>query len=63
MPPEQAAFLADIQANPDDDRPRLVFADWLEDHGDPARAEFIRVQALWARFGDNVYPQRRQTER
>jgi uncharacterized protein (TIGR02996 family) len=30
--------------NPDDDTLRLVFADWLDEHDDPARAEFIRVQ-------------------
>ncbi len=29
---------------PDDDHLRLVFADWLEENGQPARAEFIRVQ-------------------
>src|SRR6185437_11573165 len=30
---------------PDDDTPRLIFADWLEEEqGDSARAEFIRVQ-------------------
>jgi uncharacterized protein (TIGR02996 family) len=38
------AFLADIIEHPDDDAPRLVFADWLEDHGQPERAEFIRLQ-------------------
>jgi uncharacterized protein (TIGR02996 family) len=38
------AFLAAIMANPSDDLPRLVFADWLDEHGDPARAEFIRLQ-------------------
>jgi uncharacterized protein (TIGR02996 family) len=36
-------FLAAILADPDDDLPRLVYADWLEEHGDD-RAEFIRVQ-------------------
>ena len=30
--------------NPDDDTPRLVFADWLDENGDEARGEFIRVQ-------------------
>ena len=42
-----APFLADIIANPDDDTPRLIFADWLEERGgreNTARAEFIRVQ-------------------
>lgn len=37
-------FLATIIAAPDDDVPRLVFADWLEEHGDVDRAEFIRLQ-------------------
>jgi uncharacterized protein (TIGR02996 family) len=37
-------FLETILATPDDDAPRLVFSDWLEDHGDLARAEFIRAQ-------------------
>lgn len=37
-------FLRDILANPDDDTVRLILADWLTDHGEPERAEFIRVQ-------------------
>jgi uncharacterized protein (TIGR02996 family) len=37
-------FLQAVLDNPDDDAPRLAFADWLEEHGDPERAEFIRVQ-------------------
>jgi uncharacterized protein (TIGR02996 family) len=35
---------------PDDDVPRLVYADWLEEHGDDARAEFIRLQCRLARL-------------
>jgi uncharacterized protein (TIGR02996 family) len=38
------AILTDVIEHPDDDAPRLVFADWLDEHGDPARAEFIRAQ-------------------
>jgi uncharacterized protein (TIGR02996 family) len=38
------AFLDDIVANIDDDTPRLVYADWLDEHGQPERAEFIRAQ-------------------
>src|SRR5688572_21228634 len=38
------AFLQSIIETPDDDAPRLVYADWLEDNGDPVRAEFIRLQ-------------------
>jgi uncharacterized protein (TIGR02996 family) len=40
----EEAFLADIREHPDDDTPRLIFADWLEENGDPERAEFIRVR-------------------
>ncbi len=48
--PETDAFLRAILDNPDDDAPRLIYADWLEEHGDPEQAEFIRVQiALAAR--------------
>src|SRR3982750_4314118 len=36
-------LLAAIIADPDEDTPRLVFADWLDEHGEPERAEFIRV--------------------
>jgi uncharacterized protein (TIGR02996 family) len=46
--PEVLAFLQDIKENPDDDTPRLIFADWLEEHGDP-RGEFIRVQCELSR--------------
>jgi uncharacterized protein (TIGR02996 family) len=38
------AFLDDIVANGDDDTPRLVYADWLDEYGQPERAEFIRAQ-------------------
>jgi len=38
------AFLQTILAHPNDDAPRLIYADWLEERGDAARAEFIRLQ-------------------
>jgi uncharacterized protein (TIGR02996 family) len=44
---ERRALMAAIIANPDEDTPRLAFADWLQEHGDKhdrARAEFIRLQ-------------------
>jgi uncharacterized protein (TIGR02996 family) len=48
MSMKQAFFRAVIES-PDDDAPRLVYADWLDDNGDPARAEFIRLQVQeWA---------------
>jgi uncharacterized protein (TIGR02996 family) len=42
QPTIQDAFMADIVANPEDDTPRLIYADWLEDHGRPSAAELIR---------------------
>ena len=32
---EEEGFLTDILSNPDDDLPRLIYADYLEDRGDP----------------------------
>lgn len=44
-------LLADILAHPDDDTPRLIYADWLDEHGDdPERAELIRLQCELATF-------------
>ena len=42
------AFLQAILETPDDDTPRLIYADWLDEHGDVARAEFIRLQCRLA---------------
>lgn len=36
-----------VLAAPDDDLPRLVYADWLDEHGEGERAEFIRIQCAW----------------
>jgi uncharacterized protein (TIGR02996 family) len=36
------ALLAAILASPDDELPRLAYADWLEERGDP-RAEYVRL--------------------
>lgn len=52
----KADFLPEILANPDDDTPRLVFADFLQERGENDRAEFIRVQCElaaipWVSYG------------
>lgn len=47
-----AGLLAQVIARPDDDGPRLVYADWLDDLGDHPRAEFIRVQLALAKLPD-----------
>src|SRR5437763_11790587 len=41
---QRAAFIQAIIELPDDDTPRLVFAEWLDEHGEAERAEFIRLQ-------------------
>ena len=41
---DEPALLAAILAHPDEDTPRLMYADWLDEHGQPERAEFIRIQ-------------------
>ncbi len=54
-----AAFLAAIAYRPDDDLPRLVYADWLDENGDPERAEFIRIQIELANLSP-IDPRREQ---
>src|SRR3954468_2940925 len=53
---DAAAFFRAIEADPDDDTPRLVYADWLDERAatdaDRARAEFVRVQCELARDPD-----------
>jgi uncharacterized protein (TIGR02996 family) len=46
------AFLASIIESPDDDAPRHIYADWLEEHEQGERAEFIRVQCALARMDE-----------
>ena len=43
------ALLRAIAAAPDDDAPRLVYADWLDEHDRPDPAELIRIQCELAR--------------
>ena len=45
---DELSFLDAIRAQPEDDAVRLIFADWLEEHGQQARAEFIRLQCRLA---------------
>ncbi len=40
----EQALLAAVLADPADDAPRLIMADWLDENGEVERAEFIRVQ-------------------
>jgi uncharacterized protein (TIGR02996 family) len=44
---ENEAFLRAIRSDLADDGLRLVYADWLEEHGQPERAAFIRLHIEW----------------
>ena len=46
---DEAGLLAAIRERPADDFPRRVYADWLDDHGQTERAEFIRLHLDVAR--------------
>jgi uncharacterized protein (TIGR02996 family) len=50
---EAETLLQAIIADPDDDGVRLVYADWLEEHGDQKRAEFIRTQIRLAQVPEH----------
>jgi len=41
---DEASLLRAVLDHPAEDTPRLMYADWLQEHGQEARAEFIRVQ-------------------
>src|SRR5262249_38868583 len=45
-------FLAAIRANPDDNAVRLVYADWLQERGDP-RGEFLRLDTMLTGLSPN----------
>jgi uncharacterized protein (TIGR02996 family) len=47
--PNEPSLLAAVLADPDADAPRLAYADRLDRHGQPERAEFIRLQIERAR--------------
>jgi uncharacterized protein (TIGR02996 family) len=54
-------LIQDIIADPEDDAPRLAYADWLQEHGQPDRAQFIRIQCELARRSE-YSPDRRALE-
>jgi uncharacterized protein (TIGR02996 family) len=62
---QNRAFLQAIRDEPEDDTHRLVYADWLQDHGDEVRAEFIRVQCelAWLSRKDARRPDLERRER
>jgi uncharacterized protein (TIGR02996 family) len=49
------AFLRAIREDPNDPARRLVYADWLEEHGDP-KAEYLRLSCRLAELRGNIDP-------
>jgi uncharacterized protein (TIGR02996 family) len=47
---DEPTLLRAVIDEPDDDVPRLAYADWLDEHGQPDRAELVRVQLELARL-------------
>jgi uncharacterized protein (TIGR02996 family) len=56
------ALLDDARHRPEDDTPRLILADWLQEHGDELRGRFLRSQCLAAAWPDE-HPDRIDLER
>jgi len=46
----EAELLRAVHATPSDDGPRAIYADWLQEHGDP-RGEFIALQLATQHLG------------
>jgi uncharacterized protein (TIGR02996 family) len=44
LPAALQGLLEDCKRHPEDDTPRLILADWLDDHGQSERAELVRLQ-------------------
>jgi uncharacterized protein (TIGR02996 family) len=55
-----AALLRAVLVDPADDAPRLVYADWLEEHGEPGHAAFIRGQVRLAQPETRTDPRLRR---
>jgi uncharacterized protein (TIGR02996 family) len=62
MTPDELAFYKRMSADPDDDLPRLAFADWLDEHGLADRAEFVRLQIDRVRNHPSDPPSARERE-
>lgn len=53
----EEGFFHDIREHPEDDTPRLVYADWLDETGDDTarkRAELLRVQCRLAKLEESA---------
>jgi uncharacterized protein (TIGR02996 family) len=57
----EAGFLDAIASNPEDDALRLIYADWLEEQGDP-RAEYLRLEVQYHQLLAQTAPVREQLQ-
>jgi uncharacterized protein (TIGR02996 family) len=48
---DRLGLITAIHEQPEDDLPRLAYADWLEEQGEDEHAEFVRVELRLARMG------------
>lgn len=55
------ALRAGVLLNPDDNTVRLIYADWLEENGEPERGGFVRAQ-VWLAQAEPYSPVARQHE-
>lgn len=53
---DELGFLNSIRDEPEDDTVRLVYADWLDEHDEPDRAELIRVQCELGKDRGRICP-------
>jgi uncharacterized protein (TIGR02996 family) len=60
---QDRAFLDAIIEDPEDDTPRLVYADWLDEQGESERAELIRLQIELPKLLEKTRRQRELEQR
>lgn len=53
MSEEEEAFIATIGDARDEITPRLVYADWLDEHDEATRAEYLRVASTIAQLSES----------
>lgn len=53
MTDDEKSFWDHLLANPDDDTTRLVYADWLDEHDESAKAKYLRLTVAIASTGED----------
>ena len=65
LPAGLLGLLESCKKQPEEDTPRLILADWLDDHGEPQRGELVRLQCTLGdhHFHDITWPNHDAAER